>query len=182
MCCMGAGMLLRSVESNFICASLLPVLLCPPHSDYSMKKIIINHFHIHGDYIAFVGNERSQGSLNAAAVQPNDEPAAPDGEVAAKDILPIPPEEDIPFFKYIHPSITTDEDKRQVHCEVQNLVLRFSMADICRYLRQMCKEHRVYLNVKPEAMFVELHRLGMPDETHTGFSYKNFMNYFNIND
>ena len=89
--------------------------------------------------------------------------------------------DDIPSFKFIHPSITADDDKRQVHYEVQNLVQQFSMSDICRYLRQMSKEHRVYLNVKPEAMFAELHRMGMPSESTPGFSYKNFMNYFNIN-
>ena len=130
MCCMGAGMLLRSVESYFICASLLPVLLCPPHSDYSMKKIIINHFHIHGDYIAFVGNERSQGSLNAAAVQPNDEPAAPDGEVAAKDILPIPPESNYTAVrKYIEERKRFDEEFRAFVAEKSRVALCKRLSD-----------------------------------------------------
>ncbi len=38
----------------------------------------------------------------------------------------------------------------------------------------MCKENRVYLNVKPEAMFAELHRMGMPDESHPGY-IRNFL-------
>lgn len=123
-------MLLRSVESYFICASLLPVLLCPPHSDYSMKKIIINHFHIHGDYIAFVGNERSQGSLNAAAVQPNDEPAAPDGEVAAKDILPIPPEGNYTAVrKYIEERVQFDEEFRAFVAEKSRVALCKRLSD-----------------------------------------------------
>ena len=130
MCCMGAGMLLRSVESYFICASLLPVLLCPPHSDYSMKKIIINHFHIHGDYITFVGNERSQGSLNDAAVQPNDEPAAPDGEVAAKDILPIPPEGNYTAVrKYIEERVQFDEEFRAFVAEKSRVALCKRLSD-----------------------------------------------------
>lgn len=195
MCCMGGRDVAEKCRILFyLCIPAAYAFYVLRISNYSMKQIIINHFHIHGDYIAgdgidihdnqqvIVDKEHDQNPLNDAATQTNDEPVAPNDARSANDILPIPQEEDIPFFKYIHPSITTDEDKRQVHCEVQNLVRRFSMADICRYLRQMCKEHRVYLNVKPEAMFVELHRLGMPDETQTGFSYKNFMNYFNIND
>ena len=51
-----------------------------------------------------------------------------------------------------------------------------------RNLMALKRDNRVYLNVKPEAMFAELHRLGLPDETTPGFSYKNFTNYFNIGD
>lgn len=121
-------MLLRSVESYFICASLLPVLLCPPHSDYSMKQIIINHFHIHGDYIAIVENERLQGELNDAAAQPNDEPAAPDGEVAAKDILPIPPEGNYTAVrKYIEERVRFDD-------EFRTFVANKSRVDLCKRL------------------------------------------------
>ena len=76
-----------------------------------MKQYIINHFHIHGDYIAgdridihdnqqvIVGKEREQNSLNNAAKQPNDTPAVsndmpavPNDAQIVKDILPIPPE------------------------------------------------------------------------------------------
>ena len=102
-------------------------------------------------------------------------------DITLTDCSEAVPAEEIPLFKYIHPSVTADSDKRQVHCEVRNLVQQFPMSDICRYLRQMCKENRVYLNVKPEAMFTELHRMGMPDESTPGYSYKNFMNYFNVN-
>lgn len=90
--------------------------LCPPHSDYSMKQIIINHFHIHGDYIAIVGNERSQGEHNDAATQPNDTPTASNGEngkTAAKDILPIPPEGKYSDVrKYIEQRARFDEEFR----------------------------------------------------------------------
>ena len=129
-----------------------------------MKKNIIYNFYISGNYIArdymFV-------------------PAPDDSEA----ISPIGiPTNNKTLFKYIHPSIISDEEKRQVHAEVQNLVRQFPLSDICRYLRQMRKENRVYINVRPEAMFDELHRMGMPPETTRGFSYKNFMNYFNINE
>ena len=48
-----------------------------------------------------------------------------------------------------------------------------------RYLDSLLN-NKVYLNVKPEAMFAELHRLGMPDESTPGFSKKNFISYFGI--
>jgi len=89
---------------------------------------------------------------------------------------------DIPHFRFIHPSITDDRERLQIHREIENLVRTLPMPEICRYLRQMYKDKRVYLNVKTDAMFDELHRMGMPDESVQGFSQKNFQNYFNIND
>lgn len=93
---------------------------------------------------------------------------------------PEPPQMDL--FKYIHPSVTDVEERIKIHREVQNLVRTLPLSEICRYLRQMYKDRRVYLNVKTDAMFDELHRLGMPDDSQPGFSLKNFQNYFNIND
>lgn len=89
---------------------------------------------------------------------------------------------DIHLFKYIHPSITSEKEQKQISGEVQNLVQNFPLPEVCRYLRQMYKDKRVYLNVKIEAMFDELHRLGLPSEETPGYSFKNFKNYFNINE
>ena len=89
---------------------------------------------------------------------------------------------DIPIFRFIHPSITDDRERLQVHREIKNLVRTLPLPEICRYLMEMRKNNRVYLSVKPEIMFDELHRMGMPDESVQGFSQKNFQNYFNIND
>ena len=98
----------------------------------------------------------------------------------AEDVEPVVEEGEL--FKYIHPSVTSLEEKQQISKEVQNLVRALPLSEICRYLRQMYKDKRVYLNVRTEAMFDELHRMGMPDESNQGFSQKNFQNYFNIND
>lgn len=98
----------------------------------------------------------------------------------AEDIEPVVEEGEL--FKYIHPSVTSLEEKQQISKEVQNLVRALPLSEICRYLRRMYKDKRVYLNVKTDAMFDELHRMGMPDESNQGFSQKNFQNYFNIND
>ena len=85
-------------------------------------------------------------------------------------------------FKFIHPSVTDDAERLKIHREVQNLVHTLPLPDICRYLRQMWREQRIFLNIKPDIMFAELHRMGMPDEDTPGFSKKNFVSYFNVND
>ena len=98
----------------------------------------------------------------------------------AEDVEPV--EDDENMFRFIHPSVTSLDEKKQISGEVRNLVRSLPLPEICRYLRQMYREKRVYLNVKTDAMFDELHRMGMPDESVQGFSQKNFQNYFNIND
>jgi hypothetical protein len=95
---------------------------------------------------------------------------------------PTPEQPQMELFKYIHPCVTDAEERRKIHLEIQNLVRSLPLPEICRYLRQMYREKRIYLNVKMEAMFDELHRMGMPDESVPGFSMKNFQDYFNIND
>ncbi|MBQ6723882.1 MAG: hypothetical protein IJQ84_05135 [Paludibacteraceae bacterium] len=88
----------------------------------------------------------------------------------------------IELFRFIHPSITDEAERLKIHREIENLVRTLPLPEICRYLMEMRKNNRVYLTVKPELMFEELHRLGMPDETKPGFSMKNFRSYFNVND
>ena len=85
---------------------------------------------------------------------------------------PTVPEE---LFHFIHPSVTDDAERLKIHLEIKNLVRTLPLPEICRYMRQMRKDSKVYLNVKPEIMFDELHRLGMPDESNPGFTKKNFM-------
>ena len=93
-------------------------------SIYSMKQIIINHFHIHGDYIAgdgidirdnqqvIVDKEHDQNQINDAAKQTNDEPMAPN-DARSADILPIPPEGKYSDVrKYIEERVRFDEEFR----------------------------------------------------------------------
>ncbi len=98
----------------------------------------------------------------------------------AEDIEPVVEEGEL--FKYIHPSVVDESERLNVHKEVENLVRALSLPDVCKYLQNLKRNNRVYLNVKPELMFAELHRLGLPSEDTPGFSYKNFTNYFNIGD
>lgn len=100
-------------------------------------------------------------------------------DTQAEDVTPEA--ESAGLFKYIHPSVVEDKDRLRIHREVCNLVRNFPLVDICKHLQQMRRDKLVYLSIKPEVMFDELHRLGMPDEQTQGFSYKNFMHHFNIN-
>ncbi len=92
------------------------------------------------------------------------------------------PTPQVVLFRFIHPSVTDEIERVKIHREVENLVRTLPLPEICRYLMEMRKNCRVYLSVKPEIMFEELHRMGMPDETTPGFSMKNFRSYFNVND
>ena len=47
-----AGVLFHSLQTFVTLIAPAPVLLCPHILNHSMKQIVINHFHIHGDYIA----------------------------------------------------------------------------------------------------------------------------------
>lgn len=147
-------------------------------------KQVLYYFHFDGNYYA--GDHidiHDNQSVNIFQGQQSPVTSSTTRTATAEDVTQVDPvAEDIPLFKFIHPSVITEQDKQQIHEEVKNLVTQFPLPEICRYLRQMRKEQRVYLNVKPEAMFAELHRLGMPSESTHGYSYKNFMNYFNIND
>ena len=90
-----------------------------------MKQIIINHFHIHGNYIAgdgmdihdnqqvIVGNEHEHNPLNDAAEQPEDTSAVPNDAQSVKDILPIPLEGKYSEVRrYIEERVRFDEEFR----------------------------------------------------------------------
>ena len=102
-------------------------------------------------------------------------------DIQAEDVKPAESQqEQIQLFKYIFPSIVDDDARLRVHREVCNLVQNYPLTEICSHLMQMKKDEKVYLGVRPELMFVELQRLGMPGEDVQGYSYKNFMHHFNI--
>ena len=118
-------------------------------------------------------NNNYYGSLPGASPQRNGEGSVPLRQEGSSDI---------PLFRFIHPSVTDEAERIQVHREVVNLVTHLPLPEVCRYLQQMKHDNRVFLCSKPETMFDELHRLGLPPESVPGFSKKNFMNYYNIND
>ena len=144
------------------------------------KQVIVNN----GDYVAGdkitgdVIKHVEAGGIGKQVIYGKQESANTVEETKQQEVSPK--KEDIEdLFRFIHPHVTSDEERMQVHKEIKNLVRNFPLPEIARYLQQMRKETRVYLSVKPELMFDELHRLGMPEENTPGFTYKNFTNYFN---
>lgn len=123
-----------------------------------------------------IGSQTNIGTQNnyniTYAVTPTDAPTykAEPSPASQKDL-----------FRFIHPSVTDEAERLKIHREVENLVRTLPLPEICRYLMELRKNCRVYLSVKPELMFEELHRMGMPDESTPGFSMKNFRSYFNVN-
>ena len=85
---------------------------------------------------------------------------------------------DVELCHFIHPSVTDDKEKLQIHREIENLVSRYPAQDICRYLTQMSNEKKILLPQSLEFAMKELHRMGMPDESTDGFAQKTLYKYY----
>lgn len=83
------------------------------------------------------------------------------------------------LFHFVHPALDEDEGWK-VHKEVERLVKRYDVQDICRRLNQLKKENKVMLPTSVTKAFNELERLGLPTEKG-GFNYKTFSKYYNVN-
>ena len=79
------------------------------------------------------------------------------------------------MFKYVHPSLD-DEEGWKIHNEVKRLVKRQGIQEICQYLNNLVLEKKIFLPKMPSVAYVELVRMGMPDEE--GFTLKTFMKYY----
>ena len=81
------------------------------------------------------------------------------------------------IFRFVHPALEEEEGWR-VHREVERLVKRFDMQEICMRLSQLKKEEKVLLPQNTKNAHEELKRMGMPAEK-AGFEYKTFCKYYN---
>lgn len=81
------------------------------------------------------------------------------------------------IFRFVHPALEEVEGWR-VHREVERLVKRFDVQEICMRLSQLKKEGKVLLPQNTKNAHEELKRMGMPAEK-TGFEYKTFCKYYN---
>ncbi len=86
--------------------------------------------------------------------------------------------DDIEFCHFIHPSVTDDKEKIQIHKEIENLVRCNTIPNICSYLSKMAGDSRILLPIEPTSALKELRRMGMPGEDAEGFKYKNFAKYY----
>lgn len=81
------------------------------------------------------------------------------------------------IFCFVHPALEEEEEWR-VHREVERLVKRFDVQEICMRLNQLKKEGKVLLPQNTKNAHEELIRMGMPTEK-AGFEYKTFCKYYN---
>ena len=88
------------------------------------------------------------------------------------------PHNDVEQCHFIHPAVTDDKEKWQIHREIENVVSHYQAQDICSYLTQMSNEKKILLPQSLEFAMKELQRMGMPDENTFGFTKKNFSKYY----
>ena len=81
------------------------------------------------------------------------------------------------IFRFVHPALE-EEDEWRVHREVERLVKRFDVQEICMRLNQLKKDGKVLLPQNTKNAHEELKRMGMPAEK-AGFEYKTFCKYYN---
>ena len=86
--------------------------------------------------------------------------------------------EEIELCHFIHPSVTDDKERMQIHREIENLVRCNTIPNICLYLSKMASDSRILLPIEPTSALKELRRMGMPGEDAEGFKYKNFAKYY----
>lgn len=86
--------------------------------------------------------------------------------------------EEIELCHFIHPSVTDDKERMQIHREIENLVRCNTIPNICSYLSKMAGDSRILLPIEPISALKELRRMGMPGEDAEGFKYKNFAKYY----
>ena len=86
--------------------------------------------------------------------------------------------DDIELCHFIHPSVTDDKERMQIHREIENLVRCNTIPNICSYLSKMAGDSRILLPIEPISALKELRRMGMPEEDAEGFKYKNFAKYY----
>lgn len=87
------------------------------------------------------------------------------GDASKKDI-----------FRFVHPALE-EEAGWKVHREVERLVKRFDVQEICMRLNQLKKEGKVLLPQNTRNAHEELIRMGMPTGK-AGFEYKTFCKYY----
>jgi len=85
---------------------------------------------------------------------------------------------DVELFHFIHPAVTDDKERVQIHKEVENLVRKNTIPNICAYLSEMAAAKRILQPIEPKIAMTELRRMGMPGEDTQGFSEKNFQKYY----
>jgi len=81
------------------------------------------------------------------------------------------------LFKYIHPSVTSEQDRIQIDKTIRYLV-KLPMPNLCDQLKEMQRNKQVIAtSIQTKLLFEELHRMGMPDADTPGYSISNLQKY-----
>lgn len=99
----------------------------------------------------------------------NDQPTAAQKTIKSQNQQP---------FKYIHYSVTDEQEREHVHKEICNIVQLPKMSQVCNELCTMMKNQRILSSIDRTCMLEELRRLGLPDANTPGFSDQNFYSYY----
>lgn len=126
-----------------------------------------HHKELHIDTV----NGSDVGTLISAFF--NNEAEEVEYEEVAKDAT-IQRKDGKPTF-FVHPSVAAGQEW-QVHEEIERLVARQGIQEICKYLKGLSDAQRVLLPQNAEKAYNELVRLGMPNGE--GYSLKTFMKYY----
>ena len=140
------------------------------------KDQVVNHFEkdshcqvfngdIHGAVFAMPGSTVHQHTAQAS------DGNEPDGQPAPAPSAPADEGRTEELCHFIHPSVGSAQEWA-VHDEVQRLVRRHGVQEICQYLQQMSSDHKLLLPQMPSVAYAELVRLGMP--SGEGYSEKYF--------
>ena len=79
------------------------------------------------------------------------------------------------LFRFIHPAISGEEE-RQIHEQIKKLVARQGIQEICKYLKLLESDDKIFLPQSADMAYHELIRMGMP--CGEGFNIKTFMKYY----
>ena len=84
-------------------------------------------------------------------------------------------ETDVELFHFIHPEIEEEEAYR-IHNAMSRVVQYQKITEICAYLKELKDRRKVLLPESPNAVYIELRRIGMP--SGEGYTEKRFRNCY----
>ena len=140
---------------------------------------VVNHFEAGSNCQVFNGDVRGCvfAMPGATVTQQCAEPAAePGGEQAPGQACADDVGRNEELFHFIHPAIDSEEAEWQIHHEIERLVTKQGIQEVCQYLKKMADEKRILLPQNAEKVYNELVRMGMPNGE--GYSLKTFRNCY----
>ena len=153
--------------------------------DIDIKELIktatenLNLKDFKGDVVAVKVVENEFGTIESGGIGVQNVYHGGEAEaMSSTDNADLTDMDDIELCHFIHPSVTGDKEKIQIHKEIENLVRSTTIPNICSYLSKMAGDSRILLPIEPVSALKELRRMGMPGEDAEGFKYKNFAKYY----